>query len=101
MDVLRSPALRFDAIEVHALAPDAHLSVALCRFAEAILPNNLLPPRHVIPDDVAVQLAAGTEEDAAFRAFGEAVREADVVFGLVPGIEKEDVYRHAIPRTQE
>ena len=38
----------------------------------------------VVPDDEAVEVSAGGEEDAAFGGLGHAMREADVFFGLVP-----------------
>src|SRR3954462_11735873 len=48
------------------------------------LRNNLPLPLHIIPHHVPIQILPRGEKDAAFGAFGEAVGEADVFFGLRP-----------------
>src|SRR5262249_25101071 len=46
--------------------------------------DNLLAPLDVIPDDVAIQLTAGGEEDAPLGRLHHLVGEADVFGRLVP-----------------
>src|SRR5262245_13021960 len=55
--------------------------------------DDLLAALDVVPDDVAVEVAAGGEDDAALRALRDAVREAHVFFRLVPVCQEEDVDR--------
>lgn len=47
----------------------------------------------VVPDNVAVEVFASGEDDAALGAFGEAIGEGDVVFGLRPTRHEEHVDR--------
>ena len=44
--------------------------------------DDLFTPRDVVPDDVAVQLAAGREEDAALAALGQLIGELHIFRGL-------------------
>src|SRR3954447_8077153 len=59
----------------------------------ALSTNDVLPPRDVIPDDVAVQLAAGGEEDAPPGQLGYLVGETHVFRRLVPACQEEDIDR--------
>ena len=51
--------------------------------------NQLPPVFEVVPHHVAVEVAAGGEEDAAGGAFGQAGGEANVLFGLRPARQEK------------
>src|SRR6476620_11757840 len=57
---------------------------------------NLPLPLHIIPYDIAVEVFPGGEEDAPFRALGQAIGEADVLLGLRPARHEENVDRDSL-----
>ena len=64
------------------------------------LGDNLPLPFDVVPHDVAVEIAASSEEDAALRALGQTISEANVFFRLRPARHEKQVDRDAFAGAQ-
>ncbi len=62
----------------------ASVSNASFNKSEPASTDDRLAAVDVVPDDEAIEVSAGSEEDAAFGGLGDAVGEADVFLGLVP-----------------
>src|SRR5262245_12296550 len=56
-------------------------------------------PLHIIPHYVAIQIAAGGEEDAALRALSQAICKTNVLLRLRPAWHEEDVDRDSFAGT--
>ena len=64
-------------------------------------PDDEPPALDVVPDDVAIQLAATDIEDAAFRALRQAIGETHVLLVLRPARQEKDVDGDALLAAQQ
>src|SRR5207253_948184 len=63
--------------------------------------NNLLAPLDVVPDHIAIQIAARGEDHPAFCRLGHPICELHVFLRLIPVRDQEDVNGDAVARTEQ